>query len=213
MKLYITAGSPYARTVRIVILEKGLAGRVEVLLAPTRQANSPYYKINPSGRVPYLIRDDGVAMEESGLIVAYLDHLDGKPLFDWPTGNTGEASWEPRRIDALAHSLVDGLAVWSRELARHANERSPTTLAHEAALEVTAGGGITVSGKTVGDSSFTNPLDLAGSDVTLTSNNATGGAIGFAGKAIIANTQNLTLNATRIATTPTTLGATFNGHL
>ena len=85
MKLYITAGSPYARTVRIVILEKGLADRVEILLAPTRKADSPYYKINPSGRVPYLIRDDFVPMEESGLIVAYLDHLDGKPQFDWPS--------------------------------------------------------------------------------------------------------------------------------
>ena len=79
-----------------------------------------------------------------------------------------------------------------------------------AGLEVTAGGGITVSGKTIGDSSFTNPLDLAGSAVTLTSNNATGGAIGFAGKAIIANTQNLTINATQISTVPTTAGAAFN---
>lgn len=133
MKLYITEGSPYARMVRIVILEKGLASQVEIILAPTRQANSPYYNINPSGRVPYLVRDDGVGMEESALITQYLDHLDGKPQFDWPSCNTGNTGWEARRIDALAHSLMDGLAVWSRELARAANERSPTTLAHEAA--------------------------------------------------------------------------------
>lgn len=130
MKLYITDGSPYARIVRIVILEKGMADKVEVILAPTRQQDSPYYKINPSGRVPFLIRDDGVAMEESTLIAHYLDHLDGKPQFDWPVGDAG---WEAQRIDALAHSLIDGLAVWSRELARAANERSATTLAHETA--------------------------------------------------------------------------------
>lgn len=130
MKLYITDGSPYARIVRIVILEKGMADKVEVILAPTRQQDSPYYKINPSGRVPFLIRDDGVAMEESALIAHYLDHLDGKPQFDWPVGDAG---WEAQRIDALAHSLIDGLAVWSRELARAANERSATTLAHETA--------------------------------------------------------------------------------
>lgn len=129
MKLYITPGSPYARIVRIVILEKGLAPRVEIITATTRTANSPYYDINPSGRVPYLVRDDGVGMEESGLICAYLDHLDGKPQFDWPAG---EAGWEARRLDALAHSLIDGLAVWSRELHRPANERSPTVLEHEA---------------------------------------------------------------------------------
>jgi glutathione S-transferase len=116
--------------VRMVILEKGLGGRIEVILAPTRVADSPYYAINPSGRVPYLVRDDGVGMEESALICAYLDHLDGCPQFDWPAD---EAGWEARRLDALAHSLLDGLAVWSRENSRAANERSPTTIAHETA--------------------------------------------------------------------------------
>lgn len=128
MKLYITQGSPYARMVRVVVLEKGLGDRVEINLAPTRLANSPYYRINPSGRVPYLIRDDGVGLEESALICAYLDHLDGKPALGWPAGDAG---WEARRLDALARSLMDGLAVWSRELARPHNERSPTIIAHE----------------------------------------------------------------------------------
>ena len=78
MKLYITTGSPYARLARIVRIEKGLEGRVEIVLAQTRIANSPYYSINPSGRVPYLVRDDGVGMEESEVICRYLDHLDGR---------------------------------------------------------------------------------------------------------------------------------------
>lgn len=127
MKLYITPGSPYARMARIVILEKGLSDRVEIIPARTRAADSPYYAINPSGRVPYLIRDDGVGMEESALICAYLDHLDGKPAFA-----RAEQDWEARRLEALARSLIDGLAVWSRELARPANERSPTVIRHEA---------------------------------------------------------------------------------
>jgi glutathione S-transferase len=155
MKLYITEGSPYARIVRIVILEKGLADRVEIILAPTRQANSPYYQINPSGRVPCLIRDDGVGLEESALIVNYLDHLDGKPVFDWPAGDAG---WEARRIDALAHSLLDGLAVWSRELARPAHERSPTTLAHEAARAARM---MDLWEATIGHPVMQGPLNLA----------------------------------------------------
>ena len=129
MKLYITPGSPYARIARIVILEKELQDRVEVIFAQTRLASSPYYGINPSGRVPYLVRDDGVGLEESGVICAYLDHLDGKPVFDLPAGSH---AWEARRLEALARSLLDGLAVWSRELARPQNERSPTLLRHEA---------------------------------------------------------------------------------
>jgi glutathione S-transferase len=129
MKLYITPGSPYARMARIVILEKGLSDRVEVIVAKTRVADSPYYRINPSGRVPYLIRDDGVGMEESAVICAYLDHLSGKPAFDLPDGNE---RWEARRLQALASSMLDGLAVWGREIVRPPNERSPTIIQHEA---------------------------------------------------------------------------------
>ena len=128
MKLYITPGSPYARIARIVILEKGLESRVETIVAQTRLAGSPYYQINPSGRVPYLVRDDGVGLEESALICAYLDQLDGKPTFGLPAGDD---AWEARRLEALARSMVDGLAVWSRELARPENERSPTIIRHE----------------------------------------------------------------------------------
>jgi glutathione S-transferase len=129
MKLYITPGSPYARIARVVVLEKGLTGRVEIIGAQTRRADSPYYSINPSGRVPYLIRDDGVGLEDSAVICAYLDHLDGKPIFDLPAGDQG---WETRRLEALARSMLDGLAVWGREIVRPQNEQSPTVLQHEA---------------------------------------------------------------------------------
>jgi glutathione S-transferase len=114
---------------RIVVLEKGLERRVEIIVAQTRVADSPYYRINPSGRVPYLVRDDGVGLEESALICAYLDHLDGSPAFDLPAGDQG---WEARRLEALARSMVDGVAVWGRELSRPQDERSPSVLEHEA---------------------------------------------------------------------------------
>src|SRR4030095_10132332 len=129
MKLYITPGSPYARMARIVVIESGLQDRVEVLAAQTRVADSPYYRINPSGRVPYLVLDDGVGLEESAVICAYLDHRRGAPRFDPPAG---AAAWQARRLEALARSMLDGLAVWGRELARPENERSPTVLRHEA---------------------------------------------------------------------------------
>ena len=128
MKLYITPGSPYARMARIVVVEKGLEGRVEVIQAKTRAADSPYYRINPSGRVPYLVRDDGVGMEESAVICDWLDRLDGKPAFELPAGGD---SWEGRRLEALARSLVDGLSVWGREITRAKDEQSPGVIEHE----------------------------------------------------------------------------------
>ncbi|RPI44772.1 MAG: hypothetical protein EHM59_11940 [Betaproteobacteria bacterium] len=129
MKLYITDGSPYARIARIVIVEKGLEDRVEIVAAQTRRIDSPYYAINASGRVPYLVRDDGVGMEESALICAYLDQLDARPMFDLPPG---EQRWEALRLEARARSMMDGLAVWMRELRRPVHERSPTLIRHEA---------------------------------------------------------------------------------
>jgi glutathione S-transferase len=130
MKLYITYTSPYARIARIVVLEKSLEGRVELVIAQTRTAESPYYTINPSGRVPYLVRDDGVGLEDSPLICSYLDSLDGEAIFDPPSGEEG---WEARRLEVMARSMLDGLAVWGRELHRPVNERSPTILEHELA--------------------------------------------------------------------------------
>lgn len=128
MKLYVTPGSPYARMARIVVLERKLEDQVEIIVAQTRVANSPYYRINPSGRVPYLVRDDGVGLEESAVICAYLDRLDGKPSFDKPPG---EDAWEARRLEGLARSMMDGLTVWLRELYRPPNERSPRLIRHE----------------------------------------------------------------------------------
>jgi hypothetical protein len=52
MKLYITAGSPYARITRIVIIEKGLEDRVDIVPAQTRIADSPYYRITRRGAYP-----------------------------------------------------------------------------------------------------------------------------------------------------------------
>src|SRR4051794_22133819 len=130
MKLYITPGSPYARMARVVVIEKGLAFRVEIVLAQTRIADSPYYAINPSGRVPYLMRDDEVGMEESALICAYLDRVDGRPELDSPVN---ESEWERHRLDALAGSLLDGLSVWGREILRPENEQSPSVIRHETA--------------------------------------------------------------------------------
>jgi glutathione S-transferase len=130
VKLYITPGSPYARMARIVVLEKKLEKRVEVIVAQTRTADSPYYRINPSGRVPYLVRDDGTALEESVLICDWLDRIDGRPVLRVPES---DLTWEQRRLEALARSLVDGVAVWGRELTRPQGEQSPGVIEHEAA--------------------------------------------------------------------------------
>jgi glutathione S-transferase len=129
MKLYITPTSPYARLARILVIEKGLSDHVEIIQARTRLVDSPYYQINPSGRVPYLVTDEGVGMEDSQLICAYLDSLDSRPRFHHPSY---EADWSYRRLEASARSMCDGISVWTREMQRPQSERSPSVIAHEA---------------------------------------------------------------------------------
>jgi glutathione S-transferase len=128
MKLYVTFTSPYARLARIMVIEKGLQGRVEIIEAQTRKQHSPYYQINPSGRVPYLVTDEGVGLEDSQLICAYLDSLDGEPRLHHASA---ARDLDYRRLEASARSLCDGVSVWVREMSRPEHERSPTVLAHE----------------------------------------------------------------------------------
>lgn len=130
MKLYVTLTSPYARLARILVIEKYLRDRVEIVEAKTRAVDSPYYAINPSGRVPYLVDDAGVGMEDSQIICAYLDGRDCNP---WLRHALNDQDWAYRRFEATARSLCDGISVWVREMSRPENERSPKVLAHEVA--------------------------------------------------------------------------------
>ena len=130
MKLYVTLTSPYSRLVRAVIIEKRLQDRVTVTPIQTRTPDSPLYAINPSGRVPTLVTDDGVIFEDSSLICTYLDHLDGAPIFDIPYD---ENRWPALRLEAKVRSMLDGISVWGREFYRPVDERSPTIIDHETA--------------------------------------------------------------------------------
>jgi glutathione S-transferase len=129
MILRSTLTSPYGRLARILRLEKGLEDRIEFEVVATRGVNNPYYAINPSGRVPSLILDDGTCLEDSTLVCWYLDNLDGTPTLH---GSTGLDGLEHRRLEASARSMLDGVSLWSREfLYREEAIRSQTTIDHE----------------------------------------------------------------------------------
>ena len=128
LKLYITQNSPYARLARITVLEKGLEDKVKQIVAQTRSIDSPYYEINPSGRVPCLILPDGTRLEESQVVCSYLDNLDNAPLFGAPPGSNG---FHVQRLEAMARSLADGVSVWIREGFRPQQQRSPGVIDHE----------------------------------------------------------------------------------
>ena len=128
MELFVTKNSPYSKLVRGLIYELCIKDRVRVSLAKTRTINSSYYATNPSGRVPYLLRDDGLGMEDSDLICEYLCAIFDSNLWSYPDGNEG---LELLRLHGLCRSYIDGLSVWLREIARAPAEQSSAVIAHE----------------------------------------------------------------------------------
>src|ERR1700733_4184091 len=77
MKLFYASGSPYARIVRVVVRELGLAARVEEIEVTLRDPTSSLLPYNPGGKVPTLQLDDGTILNESLLVLAYLDTQHG----------------------------------------------------------------------------------------------------------------------------------------
>lgn len=77
MELYLNATSPYARVVRIVVLEKGLADAVTLRWCDPWADDDGLLAVNPVGRIPALVTDDGARLSESLLIAHYLDTLGG----------------------------------------------------------------------------------------------------------------------------------------
>jgi glutathione S-transferase len=81
MKLYQTMASPFPTRVRLLIYAKGLD--VELIEPPgfhaTAESKGDYLKINPIGRVPTLVLDDGRALPESEVICEYLEDAYPEP--------------------------------------------------------------------------------------------------------------------------------------
>ena len=75
MKLYQTYTSPFPTRVRLVLYAKGI--EVEIIEPPgfhsSAESKGDYLSINPIGRVPTLVLDDGRALPESEVICEYLE--------------------------------------------------------------------------------------------------------------------------------------------
>ena len=155
MNLYVTLTSPFSRLVRAVIIEKKLQDRILVTPIQTRTPDSPLYAINPSGRVPTLVTDDGVIFEDSQVICSYLDHLEGVPIFYIPYDKN---RWSALRLEAKVRSMLDGISVWGREFLRPVDERSPTIIDHETARAYRM---VDSLDKDVADGLFDGPLSIA----------------------------------------------------
>lgn len=129
MQLLYSSMSPFARKVRVVAFELGLADRLELVTA------SPYTEesvraINPLSKVPALAREDGPPLYDSPVICEYLEHLAGRAL----TPPLGPDRWRALTLQAMADGMGDAAVTFVRERMRDGDHRQEVFDRQAAAL-------------------------------------------------------------------------------
>jgi len=107
MRLFLNTTSPYARTARITLLEKGITDFDTEFVDPWADAPA-LLEANSAARVPTLVTDDGRALTESLLIVLWLESQRPDPtlLGGHATATLARAGIAMGVIDAAVHTLI-----------------------------------------------------------------------------------------------------------
>ncbi|MFA6203572.1 MAG: glutathione S-transferase N-terminal domain-containing protein [Gallionella sp.] len=114
MKLLGTHTSPYVRKARLVLLEKNIPH--EYVIDPPSEPGSLVLQVNPLGRIPALILDDGFCVFDSSVIAGYADTLNDAPVLIPRTDPL--ARLRVKRWEALADGIMDSAIVVRNESLR-----------------------------------------------------------------------------------------------
>src|ERR1700742_1983627 len=122
MKLLYQTHSPYARKVLVAAKETGLHETLTVIPhepTPPRR-NAAVFALNPLGKVPVLICDDGTVLFDSNVICEYLDGLHPDPPL---ITSHPPLHFRALKMQALAQGIADAGIT-----ARWESERRPAEL-------------------------------------------------------------------------------------
>src|SRR4051812_33852585 len=101
----------------VVAHEVGVADRLKLTVVKTREAPQDIVPVNPLGKIPALICDDGTVLFDSPVICEYLDaQFGGGKLLP----AAGDKRWRIMTMAALADGLID-----AGILVRHERLRPP----------------------------------------------------------------------------------------
>jgi glutathione S-transferase len=104
MTLRFSPSSPFVRKVRIAITLLGFDKDVTIERADTTDPNDSLRKINPLGKIPVLIIEDGSAVYDSRVILDYLDDRAGGGKI---VPRDSKARLAALRLQALADGILD----------------------------------------------------------------------------------------------------------
>lgn len=125
MKLMTSGASPFVRKVRVMIAEAGLTGRIaEVEVATTPMGPSrDLIAVNPLGKIPALVRDDGPTLYDSRVICRFIDSLSDHDFY--PQSRL----WDILVLEATADGILDAAVLMVYEARfRDENQRSQAWL-------------------------------------------------------------------------------------
>lgn len=127
MKLIGTHTSPYVRKVRIVLADKKLD--YQFVLEDVSAPDTKIQELNPLGKVPCIVMEDGSALFDSSVIADYLDTLS-------PVGKllppSGRERAEVKCWEALADGVLDAaVLVRLEETKRPSAQQSTQWINHQ----------------------------------------------------------------------------------
>jgi glutathione S-transferase len=128
MKLYWSPRSPFVRKVMVCAYELGIAERIDRIraLVSLTQTNADVLEVNPVGRIPALVLDNGDVLYDSHVICEYLDAEYGDSrLFP----RVKAARWDALRRLALADGMLETSILWRAERSRPAAQQPAEMLA------------------------------------------------------------------------------------
>ena len=120
MKLIGIASSPYVRKTRIVLIEKHIGH--EFVLTDLNTPDNLACQLNPLGKVPCLLLDDGNVLYDSCVIV---DYLDGTTPTNRLIPQDHLARTDVKCWEALADGIMDAAILVRLENKRPMEQRSP----------------------------------------------------------------------------------------
>jgi len=123
MKVFYSDASPYARKVRMAVVEKGLSDQVQFEVCAPYDKPADLVEANPVIKIPALVREDGSSLFDSAVICEYLDSLTPEPQLLPPAA--GEERWAVLRLHALANGMTDATYLATMEGRRPDGEQSP----------------------------------------------------------------------------------------
>ena len=110
MKLFSNAASPFARKCRVVAQELGIKLE-EVRTLPMQDPE--FRRVNPLGKIPALLLDDGSVLIDSPVICEYLNHHGGGKFFPVDTiWKAATGRWKALGLAALGDGIADAAVAW-----------------------------------------------------------------------------------------------------